>query len=341
MRLIRTLTLVALTMMALHARADVSSVAVRTAVAEQRSVGAVITLYGRVQPDPAAVLTLSLPHAGLVTRVAARLGQRVSRGDPLLELSTAPAVRMQFVQARSAVDYAERELRRQQRLLKEQLATTAQVDGARKALADARSSLQAMEAQSAGQSIETLHAPMDGIVTALNVRQGERVQADTAALAIAGDRHLIAVLGIEPEDLAGLRVDAPVRLRSVFDAGLMVDSRLTDIHAMVDPQTGLVQVLAPIPEDAAGHFVIGSYLRAEVERKRHPGVTVPRSAVLQDATGSFVFRVADGKAERTPVQTGLERDGWVEVTGGLTPGEAVVISGNYELTDGMAVREAR
>jgi RND family efflux transporter MFP subunit len=303
----QTLAAIVLAALASVAMADDASVAVVTAPAQLRAVSADITVYGRVRPDPAAVLTVSLPHGGLITRVAARLGQRVSRGDTLLELSTAPAARMQFVQARSAVDYAERELARQQRLLKEQLATAAQVDGARKALADAQSSLQAMEAQGAGQSLETLNAPMDGIVTALSVKQGERVQADTAALSLAGGEHLVAVLGVEPEDLAGLRVDAPVRLHSVFDAGLTVDSRLTDIHAMVDPRTGLVQVLAPIPGDAAGRFV---------------------------------FRIIDGKARRVAVQTGLQGDGWVEVSGGLKPGAPVVVSGNYELSDGMAVRVA-
>jgi membrane fusion protein (multidrug efflux system) len=126
----------------------------------------------------------------------------------------------------------------------------------------------------------------------------------------------------------------------VFAPELTVDTRLSDLHAMIDPRTGLVQVLAPIPAEGAGRFVIGSYLKADIERARHQGVTVPRSAVLEDAAGPFVFRVANGRARRVAVQTGVEGDGWVEITQGLSAGVPVVMSGNYELSDGMAVRPA-
>ena len=145
------------------------------------------------------------------------------------------------------------------------------------------------------------------MVTALSVNRGDRVQADTAALTLADGDHLIAVLGVEPEDLSRLRRGAPVRIRAVFSPQTKVESQVRDIHAMIDPQTGLVQVLAPIPADSAPRFVIGSYLTAEIILDRHQGLSVPRSAVLQDKQGAYVFRVVDGKARRVAVTTGIER----------------------------------
>lgn len=315
------------------------SVAIEDAQVMQRSISAHLTLYGQVEPDPDAVRTVSLPHAGLITRLRVRLGQRVTQGSPLLELSTAPTDRMQYQQARSALDLARRELSRQTKLLKQQLATHAQVDTARKALEDARSQLDAIEAQGADQALKTLTAPSDGVVTALSVNRGDRVQADTAALTLADGSHLVALLGVEPEDLERLRSGAPVRIQAVFSPETQVQSHVSDIHAMIDPQTGLVQVLAPIPADSASRFIIGSYLTAEILLDRHQGLSVPRSAVLSDQHGAYVFTVADGKAKRVTVTTGIEQDGWVEITQGLKAGERVVVSGNYELSDGMPVRE--
>ena len=46
-----------------------------------------------------------------------------------------------------------------------------------------------------------------------------------------------------------------------------------------------------------------------------------------------------GKARLVKVQTGTETDRDIEVKGELAAGDRVVISGNYELSDGMAVRE--
>jgi membrane fusion protein, multidrug efflux system len=130
-----------------------------------------------------------------------------------------------------------------------------------------------------------------------------------------------------------------VRIRAVFSPQTKVESQVSDIHAMIDSQTGLVQVLAPIPADSAPRFVIGSYLTAEIILDRHQGLSVPRSAVLRDKQGAYVFTVADGKARRVAVTTGIEQDDWIEITQGLKAGEPVVVSGNYELSDGMPVRE--
>lgn len=247
----------------LGALAETASVAIRSSPVVQRPIRETLTVYGQVQADPDATLTVSLSHAGLITAVAARLGQRVKRGDTLLAMTTAPAARTQYLQGRSAVDYAQSELQRQEQLLREQLTTRAQVDGARKALADARSTLQALEAQGTGKAVETLYAPTAGIITALNVKQGDRVAADAAALAIASRDRLIAVLGVEPEDVGALGPGTPVTLRSVFVPGYQAQSRISEVFAMIDPGTRLVDVLAPIPAAKAHHLVLGSALIAD------------------------------------------------------------------------------
>lgn len=44
------------------------------------------------------------------------------------------------------------------------------------------------------------------------------------------------------------------------------------------------------------------------------------------------------KVRRQPVQTGIRRDGWVEITSGLSADEQVVVAGLQSLRDGIAVR---
>lgn len=305
----------------------------------RQSVSETLTVYGQVWVDPDAVLTISLPHSGLITRLTVRLGQRVKRGDTLFELATSPVAHMQYLQAQSAVDYAQRELNRLQQLLKEQLAVNAQVDAARKVLQDAQASLQALEAQKQNKTAETISAPSDGIITQLAVNQGDRVQADTAALSIATSNRLIAVLGVEPEDILFLQPGTPVMVKSVFEPDYQIEGYLREIHAMVNPATHLVDVLVSVPEDQTDHLVLGSRLTAEIRLKTHIGMVVPRNAVMQDQQGSYVFRVVGGRAQRVAVTTGLESDQWIEITSGLHPDEAVVSVGNYALKDGMPVRE--
>jgi membrane fusion protein (multidrug efflux system) len=127
----------------------------------------------------------------------------------------------------------------------------------------------------------------------------------------------------------------------VFVPEYQAESQLREIHAIINPTTHLVDVLVPIPADQTDHLVLGSSLSADIRLHAHTGMTVPRSAVLQDEQGAYVFRVVGGKAQRVAVTTGLKSDQWIEITSGLNPDEAVVTVGNYELKDGMPVREGR
>jgi len=317
------------------------SVAVKTTVVVEKQIGETLIAYGVLDPDPDQVLSLSLSRAGLINRVWVRLGQRVKRGAKLLEVITSPDARMQYLQAQSAVDYATRELERKQRLLKEQLATKAQVDAARKALRDAGTSLDALHKRGLDRTKETLRAPMDGIITRLDVTQGQRVQADTSAMLIAAEKRLIARLGVEAEDLGSLKPGTPVTLIPVFVPDVKVQSRIREVHAMINPRTHLVEVLAPIPEQQVDHLVLGSRILAYIHLTLHQALMVPRSAVLSDEQGTFVYTVRQSQAQKIRVRTGLEQGNEIEIIGPLNVGDFVVMLGNYELRDGMFVREIR
>ena len=335
------MSIVALLGLSAAAIADENTSALVTqTVTIEKALHETIVVYGQVQADPDSVLTLSLSHGGLVTRVSVRPGQRVKRGDALLEFSTSPAARMEYIQASNAVDYALIELTRQKRLLAEQMSTKSQVDAARKGLADSQSTLQSLKKQGKGNSSESLFAPIDGIVTKININQGDRVPADTVALALASEARLIVQLGAEPEDIHLLKPGMPVKLRSVFVTDYKADTQLREVHAMINPATRLVDILAPVPADKTEHLVLGSYMTAEIELNRHQGMVVPRNAVLEDKQGQYVFHIVDGKASRIAVKTGHEDDEWVEILDGLKSGQKIISVGNYIVTDGMNVRVA-
>lgn len=319
--------------------ADASSVLVKTAPVASQEVTETLTAFGVLDPDPDQILSLSLPHAGLINRVWVRLGQRVKSGDQLLEVITAPDARMQYLQAQSAVDFARRELERQKRLLGEQLATKAQVDAAKKNLHDAAATLNALQQRGQGVEKETLRAPMDGIITRLDGSQGQRVQADATAMLIAAEQRLIARLGIEPEDLSRVQAGTPVTITSVFVPDVVITTRVREVHAMIDPATHLVEVLAPIPEAQIDHLVLGSRILGRIQMASRRALVVPRSAVLWQGGQAYVYIVDAGKARRVAVKPGVDEGDLIEVTGALKTGDAVVVSGNYELSDGMAVRE--
>jgi len=64
---------------------------------------------------------------------------------------------------------------------------------------------------------------------------------------------------------------------------------------------------------------------------------VPDASVLARLNRSVVFVVKDGKANMRDVKTGLRNDGWTEILEGLAEGEQVLVEGQSQATDGIAV----
>jgi multidrug efflux pump subunit AcrA (membrane-fusion protein) len=84
------------------------------------------------------------------------------------------------------------------------------------------------------------------------------------------------------------------------------------------------------------------FARGEIEISRATAATLPLASVVVRDGYSYVFVVAaDQKVERRRVETGSVRDGRVEITAGLNPGERVVERGAGFLQDGDRVNITR
>jgi membrane fusion protein, multidrug efflux system len=104
--------------------------------------------------------------------------------------------------------------------------------------------------------------------------------------------------------------------------------------------------------DAAGRSVV---IRAQVKNndsRLRPGMfarvrlvtkdvqdalVVPEQAIVPEGDEQYVFRVLDGKAVRTKVETGQRRDAKVEIVKGLSIDDVIVIAGQIKLRDGVPV----
>lgn len=84
--------------------------------------------------------------------------------------------------------------------------------------------------------------------------------------------------------------------------------------------------------------VPGAMAEITVLLEQREGLGVPKEAVLHRAGRPVVFVVENDRASMVAVETGLESDGWVELTGaGVSEGARVVTMGQYLLDDGDPV----
>jgi RND family efflux transporter MFP subunit len=314
-----------------------TSVLVKTAPLQQLSLSNLLTAFGQVMPG--LDVAISFPRAGQVSRLHVIQGQRVRRGAPLVTLTSDPNARLAYTQALNAVDFAQGELRRNQELFSLQLATQSQVDFARRALHDAEAMLSTQRQLGGGTGTATVTAPFDGVVDSVSVAQGDRVQPGAVILQLGHIDFLRVRLGIEPSDSRLVRVGMPVTLSQLDDSTKSASVSITESQGLVDPKTQLIDAVAMVPASSASFFVVGMHVKATIKVGQHSSWAVPRAAVLTDGAGPYVFQVSGGKAHRVNVTQGVESQGMIAIGGPIDPTLPIVVLGNYELKDGMPVRE--
>lgn len=121
--------------------------------------------------------------------------------------------------------------------------------------------------------------------------------------------------------------------RAPIDQGV-----LSVVDNQIDPTTGTIKLKATFPNDKLalwpGQFV---NVRLLVETRKK-GLTVPASVIQRGPQGTYAFVIkADGTAEVRPVQVAQIDAGIALIDQGLSPGEQVVVDGQYKLQDGSSV----
>jgi RND family efflux transporter MFP subunit len=299
-----------------------------------------VAAFGQLAADGRHAMSLNLPQAGQILAVEVVAGQRVKRGEPLLTLQTDPAARSAYLQARSAVSIARDDMVRVERLRTGKLATNAQVDAARKTLADAEAALAAQANLGGAEAVATLKAPADGVVTSLNVQRGERTQAGARLLEFAPRTALTAQLGVEPASASGLHAGMAVSLQPVYatQGAPPLGGTVALVGDSINPVTHLVDLVAAL--DAPVALPAGTAVSAHIDAAQFKAWAVPRVALQSDAQGSYVLQIEHGKARRVDVKV-LAPDGSpVAVAGSIDPRAPVITLGSYEVSNGDAVTAA-
>lgn len=312
------------------------SVQVTTEMPRQGELPDILTAYGTAVPAADGMQTLSVQQAGHVTALAVTPGEAVRQGQKLLDFALSAAAASAYRQARNALELAHTQQAHTAQLLTQHLATRDQVAQADKAVADAASALAALLHEGGDQPAQTLTAPFDGVVDGIPVTQGERVAAGAPLVRLMRTGGLVVTVGIEPAAMARVQVGQAVKLTPLM-GGKAVEGHVLRLDGMLDPRSRLVDADIAVP---AGTLLPGTPWRADITVGTFQGWLVPRDAVLTDKQGPALYQVANGKAVRVGVRILGTPSNIDVVAGPLDLARPLVTQGNYQLSDGTAVREA-
>lgn len=188
----------------------------------------------------------------------------------------------------------------------------------------------------------TFRSPMRGHVTEKSVYPGAAVEAGTRVLRLADRSTMWLDAQVFERDLAWVQVGAAVRARVETFPGRVFEGRVTFVHPHLDPMTRSALVRAEVPN---GDHALrqGMYASVVIEgAPAEPRPVVAREAVIDTGARRLAFvSLGEGRFEPRELELGLSGEGGrVQVLSGLSPGEEVVVSGQFLLDAESRIREA-
>jgi membrane fusion protein (multidrug efflux system) len=291
-----------------------------------------LTAIGTLESNES--VTLRPEIAGRLAVIHFREGERVAKGNPVVELD-ASAYRAQVAEAEARLGLSRRSAERTHELFNRRMGSASERDESIAAQEVAQAELNFARVQLAKTRIA---APFEGVLGLRRVSVGAYLNP--------GD-PLVTLDDIDP-----IKVDfrVPEPALPLVRTGQRIEMRLDafpeqhfegEIYAIaprvdVDGRTVSLRALVPNPQ---GLLKPGLFARVEVVVERREGaLVIPEQAVVPQAAGQAVFRVVDGKASLTMVTLGQRRAARVEVLEGLSPADMIVTAGQLKLRDGTPVK---
>jgi len=308
-------------------------VPVGTAIAATDTLTEVVSVVGRLAAAPGGSALLTAPAPALVRRIPVQIGAVVRKGALLIELD-APELTTNARTLAAQAEIAEREAARQQELLKQGITSQRAADEKAAEATGARSA-----AAAAGQLLARarITSPINGAVQRVLVQPGERVDAGASLVEVIDGSVLDLVAAVPAADLGRLKVSA----FALVLADGATEGRPGKVQALapaVDSLTNAGQAVIRIPNTTHALRAGTGATALVAVGKRRDAVVVPDSAIVVVGDSMSVFVVeGDSLARVRSVTVGTRRAGRAEIKAGLKPGEVVVTSGAFGLTDGMRV----
>jgi membrane fusion protein, copper/silver efflux system len=298
--------------------ATVQNLGIRTADVERRVLASAIRVPGTITWDLRQATTISARADGVISQLYVRAPYTtITVGEPLATLlapqwNSALAEYGALQQAQSSDAKALRTAARQR------LEVLGLSD------ADLRSA-----GRGAGGGI-TLHALQEGVVTTLDVREGQQVSVGQTLMTVNG----LTTVWIEaalPQAVAGtVRSGTPVSVTVDALPGRVfrgtVETLLPDIDAMT--RTQRARIVLANPDGALSPGMFATVQLAAADGEAVP--VIPDDALITvGSQARVIVSEGNGHFRAMAVRTGRSSGGYTEILAGLEGNERVVISGQF------------
>jgi cobalt-zinc-cadmium efflux system membrane fusion protein len=308
--------------------------------AELQDFSAEFRTVGTVHPVSGNLAEIAPPFAGRIVKSYIKLGQKVSTGSPIFELSSSEfyeTVKLYF-SAQSANEVAQRNYNRQKELAAHGVASQKDLEQAqseaniaRQEFEQAKASLNIFNIDIAtlqmGQPLKVI-SPISGEVVKSNITIGGYAKEDSEPLAVIADLSKVWVAALVKEKYFGA-IQKGDRVEVFTDAhpNKIIWGTIYYIGEMLDEETRSLEVIVEC-NNAYRELKLGMFCETHFLSSPTKAVILPATAIMQEQNNGYVFvEISKGKFVRRKVETESFKRNQVRIINGVSEGENIVIEG--------------
>jgi RND family efflux transporter MFP subunit len=314
----------------------------QTATVSMGTLNETVMATGVIRPVTGAEVNVGSRISGTVVSLPVAVGDRVEIGQLLAELD-ATALEAQADEARADValsvpriELAESILTRRQRLAKNGLTSTEDLDTAENDLAVARAQLQADKARLRSAEIALSYtrvtAPINGVVAEVSTREGETVAAAFAApnfVTIIDLDRLEVLAYVDETDISRVFVGQQASFTVDTFPNVEFTAEVKAIQPRAELQGSVVNYLARLEFEPSADFVLRPEMTAHVRivvEERDAVLTAPRATIKRVVGRQYVVVQRGGQWVEQDIQTGWRSESSVELLSGVREGDVLELN---------------
>lgn len=293
-----------------------------------------ITAVGSVRSDES--VTLRPEVTGRIAEFRFKEGQQVAKGALLVKLDDS-VVKADAEQARANLWLAKAKSDRAAELNQKGFVSAQAKDEAEGGLRVAQATLQSAEARLAKMEIR---APFSGVIGLRQVSVGDYVKDGQDMVNLEAIEALKVDFKVPEVFLRQVQVGQAMQLTLDAMPGKTYEGKVLAINPLVDAAGRSVVIRAQIRNTNAT-LRPGMFARVRlITDVKADTLVIPEQALVPQGEDQFVYKVVDGRVQRTRVEIGQRREGKVEIVRGVAEKDMVVTAGQLKIRDGTVVKLA-
>ncbi|NDV94829.1 efflux RND transporter periplasmic adaptor subunit [Dysgonomonas sp. 521] len=300
---------------------------------QEREFDNTIKASGKVDVPPKNRAKVTSFVAGYVKSVSLLVGNKVTKGQPLLTLESPEYLDLQqsYLEIAGQMEYLKSEYERQKTLFDEKISSQKKYleaeSGYKRAKATYESLRQKLNMlrinpsqveQGKFSSYITVYSPISGDITAINANVGMAISPTDVIMEIVETQAMHLELAVFEKDIFNLKNGQKIKFTIPQVGSDEFEAQVSQIGKSVGGNDRVINVYASLDTSTKQKLLTGMFIEAQLVANSRNALSVPIDAITTEEGNSFLLVLESEKDNvytfrKTLVKTGERNGDWIEI----------------------------